>query len=54
MYRPSAVVIKDNANGAGGLDFDSWADQTDIVSPTASHCFDVSSEMCFPGGKQRR
>ena len=48
------VVVKDIANGAEGHGFDSLADQIGIVSPTAHHRCDVSSELGHPDIKLRR
>ena len=49
-----AHLLSAQAIGAVGLRFDSRAGLIDIVSPTARHRCDVSSETCCPGTKPKR
>ena len=39
--KPVGVVVKGTANCAGGLGFDSWAGQSDSMSPKTRHRCDV-------------
>ena len=54
LDRPLAQLLSAHVIGAGGLGFDSQADQIDTKSPTARHRCDVSSELCCPDAKPRR
>ena len=51
-YAYGAVV--NDTDSAGGLRFDSRLVKPDTVSPTASHRYDVSTELCCPGAQPPR
>ena len=55
-YLPAliGVAVKDTANSAGGLGFDSRALKSNTVSSTARHRCDVSLELCCPGAMPGR
>ena len=56
MFYSTTIKVHKNikAIGAGGLGFDSQAEQIGTVLPAARHRSDVSSELCCPGAKPRR
>ena len=53
-FEPACNGCEAHAIVSGGVGFDSRAVQISTVSPTARHRCDVSSELCYPGAKQRK